>query len=392
MKKIIFVNNNMKVGGVQKSLYNLLWSIDTEREYDVTLLLFCKTGAYADKLPAGVKVIECTGPFRYLGRSQGEFGKHTKDALIRGFLALMSRIFGRHAALRLMSVFQPDLEGEYDCAISFLHNGRRKAFYGGTQDFVLKHIKAKKKIAFLHGDYKNCGADHKENNRMMEKFDIIAACSDGCREILELALPGIKGKCMTVRNFHVFDEIKSLADLDPIIYDSSVVNVVLVARLSHEKGIDRAITAASNSVKNGAYVRLHIVGNGAMLDELRHTASDMNISDIVCFYGEQSNPFRYMKNADLLLLTSYHEAAPMVIDEARALALPVLSTRTTSSTEMIEDEQCGWVCENTQEALNEALLELVSEKNKLRNMKIELSRKESNNDLAKTQFDDLMTD
>ena len=70
MKKIIIVNNNMKVGGVQKSLYNLLWEIHDQ--YDVTLLLFKQTGVYADQLPENVKVLECRSLFRLLGVSQGE--------------------------------------------------------------------------------------------------------------------------------------------------------------------------------------------------------------------------------------------------------------------------------------------------------------------------------
>ena len=59
MKKILIVNNNMKVGGVQKSLYNLLWSMDGA--YEITLLLFQKTGEYIDHLPAGVKVLAMDG-------------------------------------------------------------------------------------------------------------------------------------------------------------------------------------------------------------------------------------------------------------------------------------------------------------------------------------------
>ena len=65
MKKIIIVNNNMDVGGVQKSLYNLLWQIHDR--YDVTLCLFSATGQYMDQLPQDIKILEVKGPFRYLG-------------------------------------------------------------------------------------------------------------------------------------------------------------------------------------------------------------------------------------------------------------------------------------------------------------------------------------
>ena len=391
MKKIIFVNNNMKVGGVQKSLYNLLWSIDTEREYDVTLLLFSKTGAYADKLPQGVKVIECTGPYKYLGKSQGEYGKGKPDYLVRGLLAAMSKIFGRYSALRLMSLFQPSLKGRYDYAISFLHNGRRKAFYGGTQDFVLRHINAGKKIAFLHGDYKNCGADHKENNRMMSRFDKIAACSEGCKAAFDAALPNLRSKSVAVRNFHRIDEIRRLADEAPVTYDDFFVNVVLVARLSREKGIDRGIKAVAYAKENGARVRLHIVGDGSMLEDLKTLVREMGVEENVFFYGEQKNPYRYVRNADLMLLTSYHEAAPMVIDEARLLAVPALTTRTTSSVEMVEDEKCGWVCENTQESLNEAFLKHTGDAEVLREFKKTLGEKAKSNNLAEAQLFSLIS-
>ena len=56
MKKILIVNNNMNIGGIQKALLNLLCEIG--KNYDVTLLLFCKTGGLADKIPESIKVIE----------------------------------------------------------------------------------------------------------------------------------------------------------------------------------------------------------------------------------------------------------------------------------------------------------------------------------------------
>ena len=70
MKKLLIVNNNMKIGGVQKSLCNLLWNICGE--YDVTLCLFDKNGEYLDDIPDTVDVIACDSLFRYLGMSQAE--------------------------------------------------------------------------------------------------------------------------------------------------------------------------------------------------------------------------------------------------------------------------------------------------------------------------------
>lgn len=384
MKKLIIVNNNMKVGGVQKSLHNLLWEI--EGKYDVTLCLFRKNGAYVNHLPPSVKIIEVCGPYNYLGVGQAECrGVHY---LKRAVLAVLSRVFGRARVLARIKCHQPELEETYDCAISYLHNGREKSFYGGVQDFVLHCVKAKRKIAFLHGDYRSCGANHPANNRQLEQFDRIAACSDGCRRALLSVLPHLEDRCVTVRNFHRFDEIYAMADQDTFTYNNEEFShVLMVSRLSAEKGIDRAIRALAHVNARGMRACLHLVGDGLEREKLRMLAEDLGISDLVIFHGEQTNPYRYMKNADLFLMTSYHEAAPMVIDEARALGLPILTTETTSAHDMVTDRHCGWVCENSQSAINTALLTALSS---VRDSGKGSQQTKENNALAFSQWEKLL--
>lgn len=388
MKKIIIVNNNMDIGGVQKSLYNLLWAIHDR--YDVTLCLFRATGAYMDQLPPDIKIIECEGLFRYLGINQGRCrGIHK---LIRGGLAVTAKLFGRNIAMKLVSAGEKSLLEQYDCAISFLHNGNIKNFYGGVQEFVLKKIRASKKIAFLHCDYGNCGANHPVNNRLIAQFDQIAACSDGCRRAFAAVLPELKDKCVTVRNFHRFGEIRSLAEQEPVIYEGSAPHVVMVSRLAHEKGIERAITAAAAVIQQGLPMTLHIVGNGPMEPMLRQKAQSLHIADRVIFHGAQNNPYRFMVGADLFLMTSFHEAAPMVIEEAVSLGIPVLSTRTTSSEEMVTKHGAGWVCENGQDSLTTALTEILSHPNSLTEKKCALRLQQPDNTTAQFQFINLIED
>ena len=384
MKKIIIVNNNMKVGGVQKSLYNLLWEMDGK--VDITLLLFGAVGPYMGKLPQSVKVIACDSLFRYLGISQGECRKHLPDALKRGALAAMTRLLGRSAVMKLLLASQKMLPETYDCAISFLHNGREGNFYGGTQEFVLHRIRAHRKVAFLHCDYRNCGANHQANNRLIGKVDRIAACSDGCRQAFAQVLPDLAGQCVTVRNCHRFDEIQALAEEDPLVYDNARLHVITVARLAHEKGVERAIEAVAYAARQGIEVTLHIVGSGAMEESLRQLALEQRTDAEFVFHGEQSNPYRYMKNADLFLLTSYHEAAPMVVEEARCLGLPVLTVETTSSHEMVTAQDCGWVCDNSQEALNASLTQILGDCAGLRHMGMKLRQRKMDNAAPVEQF------
>ena len=382
MKKIIIVNNNMKVGGVQKSLLNLLWELGDG--YDVTLYLFCSLGSYTDQLPPWVQVKECKSLFRYLGISQGECRGIQK--LTRGLLALLCKLLGRDLVLKLMLLSQKPLPETYDCAISFLHNGGAKSFYGGVQEFVLSKINSRKKAAFLHCDYSGCGGNYPENNRKLASFDTIAACSDGCRRAFLEVLPALEDKCVTVRNCHRFMQIRQLAQEEPVTYESGKIHVVMINRLSHEKGIDRAILALKKALDAGVPAMLHILGGGGMEAQLRELVNSNRLEDSVRFYGEQTNPYRYLKNADLLLMTSYHEAAPLVIEEARHLGVPVMTTATTSSQEMVTDAGAGWVCENSQTGIDRCLLEILRDPQSLKDKKTELTSCLPDNTQALGQF------
>ena len=388
MKSILIVNNNMKIGGIQKSLYNLLWTIHDE--YRITLLLFEKRGELLEDLPPGVEVISCSSWFRYLGLSQAETGGRLKDMLIRGGLAAITRVIGRHAAMWLILHTERGLKREFDSAISFMHNEGDHLFYGGTNEFVLYKTNARSKTAFLHCDYVNAGGNSPNNNKLYKQFDYIAACSEGCRRAFLKVLPELEKQCITVRNCHRYDVIRKMAGDSSVEYSHNTCNLLFVGRLGEEKGVDRGIRALHHVISKGFSAALHIVGNGQEMQPLRKLVEELGLIHAVHFYGEQSNPYRFMKNADLLLVSSYHEAAPMVIDEAICLGLPVLTTKTTSTREMVLERNAGWECENSQEGLNQSLAEILKSPDVLEKVKERLSSRKMDNKTAIEQFKKLL--
>ena len=76
----------MKIGGVQKSLCNLLWSVADQ--YDITLYLFAPIGAYMHDIPPQVHVLSCDSLFRYLGTSQKDCSTHWR--FYRSYCAVRS--------------------------------------------------------------------------------------------------------------------------------------------------------------------------------------------------------------------------------------------------------------------------------------------------------------
>ena len=388
MKKVLIVNNNMKIGGVQKSLYNLLWSVSDQ--YEITLFLFAPVGEYMSDLPEQVQVLSCDSLFRYLGVGQRECAKDLRDRLTRGLLACICKLFGRRAVMPLLLRSQKQLAAHYDCAISYLHNGDPHHFYGGVNEFVLEKTDATQKVAFLHCDYLQCGANCEENNKAYRAFDLIAACSDGCRRSFVQALPELAQKCVTVPNFHRYGKIRELSQQTPYCYPAGALHVVMVGRLAHEKGIDRALRALACVRGQGIAAILHLVGSGPKEQELRALAQSLSLADAVFFHGSQSNPYRFMRNADLLLMTSFHEAAPMVIDEACCLGLPVLSTATTSTQEMILRRGCGWVCGQSQDSINSALEEILRGRSARERVRSQIQGMDIDNKQAMSQLEKLI--
>ena len=373
MKSIIFVINNLSTGGVQASLLGLIRAIHFQ--YNITLVCFCDVGANA--LPADIKLIVPSSPFRYFGVAQGKLKNKPLQYVARATWAVLTGLFGRSFVIRMMLPFQRKL-GDYDCAISYLHEAPQRSFYGGCNEFVLKRIKAKKKVTWLHCDFELCGANSKASEKIYQQFDEIVACSEGTKRAFLRCMPQFKDKCVAIRNCNDYENIRMLAG-DGIPYDKSEFNIVTVARLSKEKGIERAIEAVKRCAKKGYKLHYHIVGSGDQEEYLKGITGEYGLENIVTFYGNQSNPYPYIKNADLFLLTSYHEAAPMVFDEAACLGVPVLATETTSTTEMIVERGSGFVCDNSQDAITDELIRLLVNRNDLVSVKEALGRREFTN-------------
>ena len=351
MKKILILNNNLDMGGIQKSLVNLLKEV--HNDYDITLMLFSKSGALLNDVPDNVKIITPNKCYKMLGLTKTELKRYPFLFCLKYFLMKYTSIFSRRSAMKLLGLFQKKIKG-YDVVISYSHLPHHKYFGNGCGDFVLDKAVCQNKICLIHCDYLNSGYMTETNNSEYSEFDKTACCSDSVRERFLQGTGIEKNKVYTLRNFYDFDIVK-LANNNPYVYENNCINLLSVARLSSEKGIDRAIDALYATGRSD--INYYIVGDGPQKDFLKEKIEEYSLQKQIFFIGEQQNPYRYMINADYLLVPSLHEAAPMVFDEAKILGLKVISTDTTSAAEMIGDN--GIICDNSLEGIELVLNELV---------------------------------
>lgn len=362
MKRILIVISNMNIGGIQKSLLELLKAL-SKRE-DVSVSLFCcnKYGAFLPRIPKEIEILPDNKWAELSEMTVDECKKlGAKYYLFRMAASFWTKLFNKKIPAKLLCRKIKSI-GKYDVAISYSQPINEKAFCALTNEIILNCCNAKNKITFVHCDFANYGGNTSVNRELYHKFDTVAVVSDSVGMILAKCIPQIKDKIKTVYNFCDANEIEVLSNQNPVEY--SIKTLVTVARLSEEKGIIRCIPIIAKLKEQKLNFEWHIVGGGGLENIIRKTIVDYGMENMIFLEGQQTNPYRYMKNADYLFLPSFHEAAPMVFDEAITLKVPILTTNTLSAKELVFDRNVGMVCENSDDGIYNMLYSALTERGK----------------------------
>lgn len=179
----------------------------------------------------------------------------------------------------------------------------------------------------------------KLNIMALKKADGIFAITQNFSNLLVEKVGIPKTKICVIYNGIFFHQNKDV----PKKYAHPYFNIINVGRTEKVKGQDLLLKAIRNL--NDQNIRLHIVGDGNELNNLKALARDLGISPQVTFHGfltHQETRKLYQK-MDLAVLTSYSESFPLVLLEASDNLVPILSTDVGDIEKMIPSEEYGVV-------------------------------------------------
>lgn len=100
---------------------------------------------------------------------------------------------------------------------------------------------------------------------------------------------------------------------------------VCVGRLSEPKDQATAIRSIARAVRSRP-LSLVLVGDGTLKNELQLLAKKLNIENRIHFVGTQMNPYPWIAQADVFLLSSRWEGYPNALVEAKYLGVPIVAT------------------------------------------------------------------
>jgi colanic acid/amylovoran biosynthesis glycosyltransferase len=148
-------------------------------------------------------------------------------------------------------------------------------------------------------------------------------------------------------------------ELDDFVYTprhvpaSGPLRMLSVARLTEKKGLEFGIRAVARLAPAMPRIHYDIVGSGPLRDELQRLIHDLGVQAHVTLAGACPRPevVRRMAQAQVLLAPSVtardgnQEGLPVVLMEALATGLPVVSTRHTGIPELVEHRVTGMLAD-----------------------------------------------
>ena len=378
--KILLVNKNLIAGGIETSLISF---IEAMKDYaDIDVMLFNNSGILKDRMPQDIQVYEGGKILRSLNRvcqgsgsqNAGKNKFNLKKSIIKVF-----KFLGGRKILSAFALVGQKIKKKYD--IVFCYNGLDEL----SVKFALKCVNAKKKFNYIHSDVSQYDINKRQLKRF-GKFDKLLCVSKSCAEIFKKKYPELSSKVDYLYNFQDVTKIKNRAEEFNIEYPNEF-NIVSVSRLSKEKAYLRSLKVFLKLHNAGHNFHWHIVGDGDERLAIEEYIKLNQMDKYVTLYGNQKNPYPYIKSADILYLGSYHEAAPMVYSESMILDVPVITTRTSSSDELVGEN--GFVCNNSEDGIYSAFEEILSNTNVV---KAKMDNGVINNSQISSKFINLIKD
>lgn len=165
------------------------------------------------------------------------------------------------------------------------------------------------------------------------------------------------------------DDIFNRLDNDTDINKKKKYLIITVGRQSPEKAGERQLRCIKEISQRLDNFEFWIIGDGIEFPKMQKYLQKNGLSNCVKLLGQQSNPYKYMQQADLYFCGSLREGFSTACQEAALLGIPIVSTNVDGAKELIEEAKCGRVIENTEESIINNLSEILSNDELISNWK-----------------------
>ncbi|MFP8782868.1 MULTISPECIES: glycosyltransferase [Planococcus] len=292
-KKVLFIAPNLHHGGAEAVLIKLINNINLNL-FEVKLVLFKKQGDHLSKIGKKVEVVDLqsTNTLLSIPKLVQTIREEEPDY-----------VFSIIGHINLIMAF---LKVMFFKEIKFI--GRENVVYS---EWLYKEKTPKKIIMNIL--YKI----------LLKKLDVVVVQSKFMAEEIKKYFKVNEKNIIIIKNPIENDKIHQLSlETELSNWNSDKKNLVAVGRIESVKNFPAMIDILEELPE--AY-HLNILGDGKEKENLLSYISSKKMSHRVTLHGYVTNPYKFIKASELLLLTSHRESSPNVVIEANACGVYVIS-------------------------------------------------------------------
>lgn len=325
--KIIHIIPNLKKGGAERIVIDIVRKLSGNSENHVKLILFANQIEYnvQDLLPL-IEVVPSTVQLSLIKKNQLNISELQKT-----FDLFQPDVIHTH-------LFEAEIVSRccvFTKAKWFTHShDRMKSF----NNLSLFKIKSKHDLTnyfekrFLLKRYKKNGGNH------------FIAISEDIQQFLKSVLP------KELQNIHLLQNAIDVKRFEkPVDFissnNNSVCRLISVGRLDKNKNHQFLIDVILDLINKNASVHLTIVGEGDEREALEAKIVHLNLSHQISLVGLQEKVEAYLWNADLYIHSAITEGFGLTLVEAMAAGLPVISLNGGGNKNLIHHGENGFIIE-----------------------------------------------
>ncbi len=341
--RILLTMHYMELGGAESALLGLLQAHNPEKA-DIDLFLYDHRGELMQYIPKTINFMPKSEAYSMLERplieliQKGYWGIAFGRYIARYFAKWdqknnrkgLDNISVYYYISKYVAPFLPRINPSvtYDLAISFLQ----------PHLYVLKKVKARKKLAWLHTDYSKVYVSQKEES-VWSQFDYIASISDEVGKAFVSRFPNLLTKIIPIENVLSSSFIRKRSKEEYVHLPGNGLRLLTIGRYSYPKKMEDIPIITALLLKSFPDLKWFIIGYGDPNEEqkLKNSIIREGVLENVVLLGKKANPYPYIKACDVYVQPSRYEGKSITVREAQILCKPVIVTNYPTAISQIEN-------------------------------------------------------
>lgn len=363
MKNILFFMETVDFGGAETVFTNIIKNINkskfcikvvTERDHEL----------FTDKIKAAVPY-DC-----FIKTERSAVRDFWNKIVIKLSLVLSEKNIRKYF-----------IRGNYDVEVAFCEGYSTKIIGNSGKRNC-------KKIAWVHTDViKNPWSEKifgsaEEEKKCYEKFDAIVCVAETMKDSF-IKKYGMAEKVHVLYNPLDFESVIKKSEEKTDFKFGDGMKFVLAGTFIKIKGFDRFVKVCKRLKDDGELFSALIMGDGEEKENIKKIIAETNLGDTVKILDFQTNPYKYIAHSDVYVCSSYAEGYSTAVSESVALNVPVITTECSGMREIFGENECGIICENSEDGLYNAMKKVLNDPSLLKKFSAEEKKRANDFSLKK---------